>query len=59
MEKANVDGVDEDPQVRVRLPRRSPVLYPQAARVLRRIVLRLARSKPRSGGDSRREERAS
>lgn len=47
MEKPDVDDVGEDPQIRVRLPGRSPVLYPHAARVLRRIVLRLARSKRR------------
>jgi hypothetical protein len=59
MQKPDVDGVGEDPQIRVRLPARPPALYPHVARVLRRIVVRLAQKKRGADGSSQTEQRAS
>jgi hypothetical protein len=63
MERSDADGASEDPrrepQVGVRLPGRPPVLYPQAARLLRWIVVRLAQKRRAAEGASRSEEKAS
>lgn len=40
-----VEGDRRESWVGVETPARAPVLYPQAARVLRRIIARLARSR--------------
>jgi hypothetical protein len=45
--------------VGVRLPVVPPVLYPQGARVLRRIIVRMARSRRRTDVDGQSEEKAS
>jgi hypothetical protein len=42
VERRSRQAAGEAP-VQVRIPGRSPVVYPQAARVLRRIVVRLAK----------------
>ena len=59
MEKPDVDGVGEDPQIRVTLPGRPPALYPHVALVLRRIVVRLAQKKRGADGPSQTEQTAS
>jgi hypothetical protein len=58
------DGSDEkrdsgDLWITVALPDGVPVLYPQAARVLCRIVVGLARVERKTEGASRAEENAS
>lgn len=49
MEKPGSGGANEnsgqEERVRVTLTGRTPALYPQAARVLRRIVVRLSRAR--------------
>jgi hypothetical protein len=59
MEKPDADRVGQDPQISVRIPGRLPALYPQAARVLRRIVVRLARAGRGTDDAPRPGERAS
>jgi hypothetical protein len=50
---------DSDGVVHVLLPDEPPVLYPQAARVLRRIVVHVARVRVGSDADDRSKGRAS
>ena len=52
------DGTNRS-RTRVRLPGKPPLLYPQAARVLRRIVVRLAQARRGIDNASRSEEKAS
>lgn len=59
MEKPEVDAAGEDPQIRVRLPVKPPVLYPQAARVLLRMVVRLAQNRCEADEATQSEEKAS
>lgn len=58
MEKPGTDGTNKS-RVRVRLPNKPPLLYPQAARVLRRIVVRLAQARRGTDNASQPEEKAS
>jgi hypothetical protein len=58
MEKPRTDGTSKS-RIRVKLPSKPPLLYPQAARVLRRIVVRLAQARRGTDNASRSEEKAS
>jgi hypothetical protein len=59
MEKPDVDVVGEDPPIRVRFLGGPAALYPQVARVLRRIVVRLPQKRREADDSSQSEERAS
>lgn len=65
MEESRVEDASVEPDGRreayasVQVPKRPPVLYPQAARVLRRIVVGLAQKRCETDGASKSEEQAS